>query len=152
MAGAGELEAAMEQAARTLAVPLHLLGFHNQSEMPTAFAASDLLVLPSNGQETWGLVANEALACGRPIVVSDACGCAPDLAADGMAGRVFPMGDVGALARAVDGIIRLTPASAAIAAKSQQFGLKAAADGIEMAVWYCSERRPVTRGERGRVD
>ena len=152
VAGAGELEDAMKQAARTLAVPLHLLGFQNQSEMPTAFAASDFLVLPSNGQETWGLVANEALACGRPIVVSDACGCAPDLAADGMAGRVFPMGDLGALARAVDGIIRLTPASAAIAAKSEQFGLNAAADGIEMAVCNCSERRPVTRGERHRVD
>ena len=137
VAGAGQLEPAMEQEARTLAVPLHLLGFRNQTEMPAAFAASDILVLPSNGQETWGLVANEALACGRPIVVSDACGCAPDLAADGMAGRVFPMGDVAALARAVDGIIRLTPARGAIASKSRQFGLSAAADGIEMAAWYC---------------
>ena len=61
--------------------------------MPACYAACDVLVLPSTGRETWGLVANEALACGRPIIVSDAVGCAPDLAADGVVGRTFPLGN-----------------------------------------------------------
>ena len=101
MAGSGELEAHVEAAAAASGVPLHLLGFRNQTEMPAAYAAADCLVLPSDGRETWGLVANEALACGRPIIVSDACGCAPDLGCDGRAGRTFPMGDTEALARAI---------------------------------------------------
>lgn len=132
VAGAGELEAEMTKAARTLGVPLHLLGFRNQSEMPSAYAAADALVLPSS-QETWGLVANEALACGRPIIVSDACGCAPDLAAAGAAGRVFAMGDIAALAAAIDAVVSEPLASGAIALTSATYSLSAAADGIERA-------------------
>ena len=70
VAGSGELEPNLQAAAASSGVRLHLLGFRNQTEMPAAYAAADCLVLPSDGRETWGLVANEALACGRPIVVS----------------------------------------------------------------------------------
>ena len=58
---------------------VHLLGFFNHSEMPRAYVIADVLCLPSDARETWGLVVNEALACGLPVIVSDACGCAPDL-------------------------------------------------------------------------
>ena len=58
---------------------VHLLGFFNHSEIPRAYVMADLLCLPSDGRETWGLVVNEALACGLPVIVSDACGCTPDL-------------------------------------------------------------------------
>ena len=58
---------------------VHLLGFFNYSEMPRAYVMADLLCLPSDGRETWGLVVNEALACGLPVIVSDACGCTPEL-------------------------------------------------------------------------
>ena len=110
VAGSGPLQSEIVGAARTAGVPCHMLGFCNQSEMPAAYAAADVLVLPSDGRETWGLVANEALACGRPIVVSDAVGCAPDLAADGTAGRVFASGDVGALAAALSDVMDHPPA------------------------------------------
>ena len=99
--GAGPLEHEMTAAAHSAGVSLHLLGFYNQTEMPAAYAAADILVLPSDGRETWGLVANEALACGRPVVLSDAVGAAPDLAADETAGRVFPVGDVASAHRHV---------------------------------------------------
>ncbi len=132
VAGSGELEAALRQRAEELAIPLHLLGFQNQSEMPAAYAAADVLVLPS-ASETWGLVANEALACGVPIVVSDACGCAPDLAADGAAGRVFPVGDASALACAIGDVLARPPSRAAIWRKSNAHGLAAAAAGVEAA-------------------
>ena len=99
VAGSGELERA-SRAQHSSGVPLHLLGFRNQTEMPAAYAAADCLVLPSE-HETWGLVANEALACGRPIIVSSSCGCAPDLARDGNVGRTFPTGNPEALADAI---------------------------------------------------
>src|SRR5581483_11977533 len=87
VAGAGELGDEMGARAEVLNVPLHPLGFCNQSEMPAAYAAADALVLPSDGRETWGLVANEALACGRPIILSDAVGSGPDLVDDDKIGR-----------------------------------------------------------------
>jgi glycosyltransferase involved in cell wall biosynthesis len=48
---------------------------------------SNVLVLPSTS-EPWGLVVNEAMACGLPVIVSDRCGCVADLIDDGKTGFV----------------------------------------------------------------
>ena len=134
VAGAGPLSPAMSAAAREQGVPLHDLGFCNQTQMPAAYAAADVLALPSDARETWGMVANEALACGRPLALSDAVGAAPDLVGDGMAGRAFPAGDVDALADALRGVIERPPSPEALERKSRAYSLCAAADGIEAAV------------------
>jgi glycosyltransferase involved in cell wall biosynthesis len=88
--------------------------------------------MPSS-KETWGLVANEALACGTPIVVSDAVGCAPDLAGDGTAGRVFPLGDIRALSGALAELLISPPRREAITAKSDAYSVAAAVDGLRRA-------------------
>jgi glycosyltransferase involved in cell wall biosynthesis len=134
VAGAGPLEGELEKRAGECGIRQHLLGFRNQTEMPAAYAAADVLVLPSDGNETWGLVANEALACGRPVVLADTVGAAPDLAADGRAGRTYPMGNIAALGDALAEILRLPPTHQAITTKSTAYGVPAAADGIERAV------------------
>ncbi len=134
VAGAGLLEKEVSAAAIAAGIPLYGLGFCNQSEMPAVYAAADVLVLPSDGRETWGLVANEALACGRPVVLSDAVGAAPDLAEDGTAGRIFPVGAVRALADAMSDLIAHPPPREAIVAKSQAYSLAAGAAGIEAAL------------------
>jgi glycosyltransferase involved in cell wall biosynthesis len=134
VAGSGPLYAEMQREAVILGIPIYMLGFQNQTAMPSAYAAADLLVLPSSSEETWGLVANEALACGKPIVVSDAVGCAPDLAGDGSAGRIFPMGDHEQLANAIRDLISTPPKVSAIARKSAAFSLTAACDGIVAGV------------------
>jgi glycosyltransferase involved in cell wall biosynthesis len=77
------------------------VGFLNQTEIPAAYVAADALVLPSDSGETWGLVVNEAMACGIPTIVSDRCGCAEDLPARIDKRLVFPFGDVEELARAM---------------------------------------------------
>ncbi len=70
-------------------------GFLNQTEISHAYVAADCLVLPSDHGETWGLVVNEALASGLPCLISDACGCAEELAGpDGL----FKLSDVPMLA------------------------------------------------------
>ena len=106
VAGAGPLEAAVCAEASRLGVDLRMLGFLNQTELGRAYAIADCLALPSDRTETWGLVVNEALAAGVPVVVSDAVGCAPDLARDGETGRRHPLGDVPALTDALDAIRR----------------------------------------------
>lgn len=95
--GAGPEDAALRRRAAELGAPVHFEGFHNQSTIASRYAAADCLVLPS-GRESWGLVINEAMAAGRPAIVSDAVGCAPDLIDAGRTGWVFPVGDVDALA------------------------------------------------------
>ncbi len=141
VAGSGPLEQDLYARAEAKGVDLHALGFRNQTQMPAVYCAADVLVLPS-AHETWGLVCNEALACGTPIVVSDAVGCAPDLASDGIAGRVFPVGDVGALADAIAAFFDRRPSAAAIAARSAAFGIPKAVSGVVEAVKAVT--RPVT--------
>lgn len=102
LVGSGELEEKLRTRARELGVPAVFAGFHNQNELPAAYAAADVLVLPSDGGETWGLVVNEAMACGIPTIVSEACGCAPDLIEEGITGFRFPCGDLEGLARALE--------------------------------------------------
>jgi glycosyltransferase involved in cell wall biosynthesis len=84
-----------------------IVGFVNQSELPAWYAASDALVLPSDARETWGLVVNEAMAAGLPVVVSDAAGCAPDLVEEGSNGFTYPCGDLNQLSARLTRIIAL---------------------------------------------
>jgi glycosyltransferase involved in cell wall biosynthesis len=109
VAGAGALEQAVLDEAARLGVELRMLGFLNQTELGRAYAIADCLALPSDFSETWGLVVNEALAAGLPVVVSDAVGCAPDLVRDGETGARHPLGAVAQLATALDAVRRQMP-------------------------------------------
>ncbi|MEM9678889.1 MAG: glycosyltransferase family 4 protein [Bacteroidota bacterium] len=71
---------------------IRFLPFQNQSKMPLVYRLGDIFVLPSKS-ETWGLAVNEAMACGRPVLVSDKVGCAIDLV-NKTTGRTFKSGDV----------------------------------------------------------
>jgi len=97
IAGSGPLESLVRERIAALDAPVRLAGFVNQSRLPALYAASQMLVLPSDASETWGLVVNEAFACGVPAVVSDAAGCARDLI-EPLTGATYPVGDVVALA------------------------------------------------------
>jgi glycosyltransferase involved in cell wall biosynthesis len=101
MVGDGELRQRCEAIARERALPVSFSGFLNQQEIVAAYVAADCLVLPSDAGETWGLVVNEAMACGRPAIVSDRVGCHPDLVEPGVTGAVFPCGSVPAFAAAL---------------------------------------------------
>ncbi len=96
VAGDGPLRPRVEGAGVTA------LGQVAQDDLPALYAAADALVLPSVAtatfQEPWGLVANEAMHQGTPVVASDAVGAvAGGLVRDGRNGLVFPAGDTGAL-------------------------------------------------------
>ncbi len=100
MMGAGELEGAVR--ARLDGHPrAHLLGFRNQSEVASFYAAADVLVLPSVESETWGLVVNEAMAMGDAVIVSDRVGSSEDLVQGQGTGLTVPASDLHALAAAM---------------------------------------------------
>ena len=83
----------------SLDLPVTFTGFLNQTEMPRSYVAADVVVLPSDYGETWGLVINEAMATGLPAIVSNRVGCAGDLVVDGETGAVTPFGEPSAIAR-----------------------------------------------------
>lgn len=117
-AGDGELADHLSTAAAGRA-NVHFTGFHNQSVMPIIYRVGDVLVMPSRFGETWGLAVNEAMACGRPTIVSDRVGCGVDLVHEGITGFVFEHGNVLSLAAA----LRRMPATRE---KLQQMGAVAA--------------------------
>ncbi|MFO1352899.1 MAG: glycosyltransferase family 4 protein [Gammaproteobacteria bacterium] len=102
--GAGELEGETRRFVAQHGLPVGFAGFLNQSEIAQAYVAADCLVLPSDYGETWGLVVNEAMACGIPALVSDRVGCALDLIEEGKTGAVFPFADITALAGRLTGL------------------------------------------------
>jgi glycosyltransferase involved in cell wall biosynthesis len=104
--GAGELEGELRELAERESLSACFPGFKNQSELPDCYAAADVLVLPSDS-ETWGLVVNEAMACGLPALVSDAVGCAPDLITEGETGFTFPVRNARALSERLQQIAEL---------------------------------------------
>jgi glycosyltransferase involved in cell wall biosynthesis len=95
--GDGEERGRLEALVRAQGLPnVRFAGFRNQSELPAFYDLCDLFVLPSE-REPWGLVVNEAMNAGRPVVASDAVGAARDLVRHGQSGFVYPVGDVARL-------------------------------------------------------
>ncbi|MDR1988973.1 MAG: glycosyltransferase family 4 protein [Acidobacteriaceae bacterium] len=136
--GSGPLQPDLERLATECGVPVTFAGFANQSELPAYYAAAHILVLPSDSGETWGLVANEALACGTPIVVSDQTGCSRDLI-EPDTGKIFPCGDIHALSRAITAMVDERAAhpdavQRATASMSARYGSQAAADATITAL------------------
>ncbi len=69
--------------------------FINQNMMPCVYHCCDVFVLPSSGpNETWGLAVNEAMASSKPVIVSNMCGCYPDLVFPGFNGFIFQSGSI----------------------------------------------------------
>ncbi len=93
LAGDGVLRAELKALADDIAPGLvKFLGFCNQTELPAYYDLCDLFVLPSPF-EPWGLVVNEVMNAGRPVIVSDKVGAGYDLVRPGLNGDIFTAGD-----------------------------------------------------------
>ncbi len=76
-------------------------GFQPPERLPAYFARADVFVLPSR-YDGWGVVLNQALGAGLPILCSDGVGAGYDLVEKGVNGEVFAAGDSGSLLRAME--------------------------------------------------
>jgi glycosyltransferase involved in cell wall biosynthesis len=124
LVGDGALQAEMSALAGQNPGRFKILPFQNQSRMPVVYRLGDIYVLPS-ARETWGLAVNEALASGRPVLVSDGAGCAQDVV-DDQCGQIFSWarGDLGDKIRQMtEAKPRLEGMRKSAAAKAWQFDL-----------------------------
>jgi 1,2-diacylglycerol 3-alpha-glucosyltransferase len=86
---------------------VHLPGFVQYRELPVYYALADVFVHASI-TEQWGLVVNEAMATGLPVIVSNRCGCVPDLVAEGKNGFTFDPKSVKSLGKLMLDMCRLS--------------------------------------------
>ncbi|MCD8540345.1 MAG: glycosyltransferase family 4 protein [Leadbetterella sp.] len=101
LVGNGPEDARIAELIRESPAPIYRYDAVSWSEVPGFFSRADCFVLPSRS-EPWGLVINEAMVCGLPVVVSEACGCVPDLVNGN--GFSVPPGDLSALRDAMAAI------------------------------------------------
>jgi len=118
--GDGQERTRLQQQATGLGIEPHIrfTGFRNQSELPAFFRLASVFVLPSQ-QEPWGLIVNEAMACGCPVIVSSDVGCHPDLIPANTAtppGIVYPVGNIPALTTALRRVLSTPETSAQMGA------------------------------------
>ena len=97
--GAGR-EACEKQAAEIRSGRIGFRGFLHREELAVYYGLAECLVFPTFS-DPWGLVVNEAMACGLPVIATSVAGCTSDLVQDGANGRVVEAGDVGALSAAM---------------------------------------------------
>jgi glycosyltransferase involved in cell wall biosynthesis len=120
------------------------IGFLNQGEISRAYIAADCLVLPSNAQETWGLVVNEAMASGLPCIVSNACGCVEDLVDPIRPDLSYPVGDVAALERAMAVAIIRPPDPELLQAHIAKYDIHQTIDTVENLYFEASRLEAAT--------
>ena len=104
--GDGPLHKDMLEYSRRNEIEVEFTGFLNQTEIVgKGYCHMDALVISSSHNETWGLVANEAMTCGIPVIISDMVGCGPDLVEEGRTGFIYPSGRPEQLGQKIDRFI-----------------------------------------------
>ncbi|MGJ3243043.1 MAG: glycosyltransferase family 4 protein [Opitutales bacterium] len=123
--GDGELRPRLEFKITQLGLNnhVHLPGYLSSEELAPYFGLAGAFVLPSSGFEQWGLVVNEAMAAGLPVIVSTVCGCCEDLVVDGETGFSFSperMDDLALAMEKISGDEAMRDKMASLAAKHIQ--------------------------------
>lgn len=103
--GGGPLRQSMERHAHSLGIvdSVEFTGSMGQDSLAKEYSQATCLILPSRS-EPWGLVVNEALHYGCPVIVSDNCGCVPELVVDGVTGFAFKTDDANDLAEKMEAV------------------------------------------------
>jgi glycosyltransferase involved in cell wall biosynthesis len=145
MVGDGPLRAECEAYALEHSLPVTFAGFLNQRELTLAYSAGDVLILPSGHNETWGLVVNEAMACGLPAIVSDRVGCGPDLVLPGQTGRIFRASSTHALGLAMQAYVDAPSVALEDGRRAQRrvaaYSIAAATEGTYRGMEFVLRRR-----------
>src|SRR5208282_1157569 len=114
-------------------------GFAQREHLAALYALAETLVLPTHS-DPWGLVVNEAMACGLPIIASSVAGCSADLVEDGWNGYVVPPRDLEKLRVAMETVVRQPELRHQMSARSleriRDYSPEACAEGLAAAAAF----------------
>jgi 1,2-diacylglycerol 3-alpha-glucosyltransferase len=146
--GDGELRPMIEHNICRLELGEHVFlpGFKQHNELPTYYGLASAFIHPSTSEQ-WGLVVNEAMASGLPVLVSERCGCAPDLVRNGVNGYGFDPYDIGRLSELMAQIASLTDEPRLAMGRASQriisaWGLDRFVDGLMKAIEVAVQHLP----------
>ena len=139
LVGHGPLEAEIRCCCADLPDPgeVSLVPFEQIEQLGSRYAQAHVLILPSQ-KDTWGLVVNEAMAAGLPVIVSSSCGCEVDLVEDGVSGWRFEANNPQELADCLRQTDQQSPEArqrmiTAARSRLADFSLDAFANGLRQA-------------------
>ncbi len=150
LVGDGEQRAELEQVVEANKLDgVVFLPFQSQLDLKSIYQKAQFFVLPSLHGETWGLVVNEAMASGLPVLVSSQVGCASTLVADGVNGYVFDPGDHQELASMLELMSGISDHDrSAMGIRSEeiisQWGLDRFCMGVDSALQFVANSRKRT--------
>jgi glycosyltransferase involved in cell wall biosynthesis len=147
--GDGPLRSALHEQVRALlrSGAVVFTGLKNVHELPQLYAFAGCFVLPSLS-EPWGLVVNEAMASGLPVIVSSRCGCVDDLVDDGSNGFIVDSESVSSIAAALARMSKLSLEERAKMAERSQaiiedYSPERWASEVQRLVWAMQKDNPV---------
>jgi glycosyltransferase involved in cell wall biosynthesis len=121
--GSGELEAALKETLSSCLEQVEFLGFKDWRELPAAYAAADVLCVPSR-YDGWGLVVPEGLAAGLPVISTTQTGAAKEFIKTGSNGWLIAPGDEAALYSAMREAATATPERLAAMARAAEVSMR----------------------------
>lgn len=141
LCGDGELRSQIESQIQSLNLApfIHLTGFLQPKELLPYFAHAGCFIHAST-QEQWGLVVNEAMAAGLPVIVSRCCGCFDELVIEGRTGFGFDPSKPEALANLMSKVsastFDISSMQKAVLEHIDKFGPSLFANGLHRAIQY----------------
>jgi len=119
---------------------VHFTGWVSEEKKITYYSIADLFVLPTL-RDVWGLVVNEAMCCGLPVVATKVAGCAADMIYQGENGFIVNPADVDQLYKAIKGIILNNELAHTMSQRSREiinnnFSIDNAINGFVSAIKY----------------
>jgi glycosyltransferase involved in cell wall biosynthesis len=119
--GSGAARRELEQRAAAIRPGMvTFAGFVQRDQLAAYYALAEALILPTYS-DPWGLVVNEAMACGLPVVVSRVAGCAADLVRENWNGLLISAGDISSLTKSMETIAGNRELRASMGANSEQW-------------------------------
>jgi glycosyltransferase involved in cell wall biosynthesis len=124
---------------------VYFSGYTDPFDLPQIYATADLFVLPST-EEVWGLVLNEAMACGLPVISTNVTGASIDLIQNGVNGYIVEAGNTAQLYEAMQKIMSDPERRQIMGEKSREiilsrFTIDHAVQGLVQAVDYVCARK-----------
>jgi glycosyltransferase involved in cell wall biosynthesis len=121
---------------------VHFLPFLSQNQLRACYHRASAMILPSHS-ETWGLVVNEAMAAGLPVLVSNRCGCAETLVDHGGNGYTFNPDDEHDIEKVILDFVRLGETEhVEMSCKSlsiiEKWGIVRFCEGVKQSIDYCT--------------